>query len=276
MKSAEIFSGKQSFRYNRVIHVLIIVVIGFIAYSNSFHVPFQLDDRPNITENILIKDTDYLFAPSGYCSNLFPPADRQFMCHFFKTRYIGYLTFAMNYYLNGTHVTGYHIVNFAIHTINALLVYLLVILTFRTPFLSASGLKDRAALIGLFSGLLFIAHPVQTQAVTYIVQRFASLETMFYLLSLVLYIKARLRTSEKVGAEAGIQTGGRARRYSFNPAVVFYILSLISAVLAMKTKEISFTLPVIMVIYEFFFFTGNRGKRILHLIPFLLTMLIIP
>ena len=52
----------------------------------------------------------------------------------FRHRYIGYLTFALNYWIHKLDVTGYHLVNLAIHILNGLIVYWLVILTFRTPF----------------------------------------------------------------------------------------------------------------------------------------------
>jgi len=70
-------------------------------------------------------------------------------------------------------VAGYHVVNLYIHIINALMVYWLVVLTFRTPFLSSSTLRARSNQVALFTGLFFACHPVQTQAVNYIWQRVA-------------------------------------------------------------------------------------------------------
>ena len=166
--------------------------------------------------------------------------------------------------MHGLDVTGYHIFNLVIHLLNALLVYWLIILTFRTPYASAYLQKDVLKTsapyrwIPLFTALLFVSHPVQTQAVTYIVQRFASLSTLFYLASLVLYIKARGSDSSKKA------------RYAF------YAGSIISAILAMRTKEIAFTLPVMAVLYEFMFFRGDIKKRVLYLLPLVLTMFIIP
>jgi tetratricopeptide (TPR) repeat protein len=174
---------------------------------------------------------------------------------------VGYFTFALNYLLHGADVAGYHIVNLIIHVLNALLVYGLVVLSFRTPLLQRSSLKHRAGTIALFSALLFAGHPVQTEAVTYIVQRFASLATLFYLVSLAAYIKSRL---------AGLENRSKWK----TPA--WYAVSLVSAVLAMKTKEIAFTLPVVITLYEFLFFEGTIKKRILLLLPLLLTMVIIP
>jgi tetratricopeptide (TPR) repeat protein len=175
-----------------------------------------------------------------------------------KTRYIGYLSFALNYYLDGLNVIGYHILNILIHIINALLVYRLVILTFRTPFFNAfSSDKSNVTAVAFISALLFACHPVQTQAVTYIVQRLASLATLFYLLSIVSYIKSRVELSAP-------------RRKSF------YILSIVSAIFAMFTKEISFTLPLSIILCEIFFFEGSIRKRTLYLLPMVLTMLLIP
>ena len=76
----------------------------------------------------------------------------------------------------------------------AVLVYVLVLLTFRTPFLEQSVLKRHSRYIALFAGLLFVSHPVQTEAVTYIFQRLASLGAFLYLLSLTAYISSRLST----------------------------------------------------------------------------------
>ncbi len=54
--------------------------------------------------------------------------------NFVMLRYIGYLTFALDYMIHGFSVARYHVVNIAIHIANAILVYLFVLLTFRTPF----------------------------------------------------------------------------------------------------------------------------------------------
>ena len=236
-KSTKIF-------YSPLFHILLISVIGLIVYSNTFHSAFYYDDVPLIAENNTIKALNNFWPPSG-------------------SRYIGMLTFALNYKFHGLAVTGYHIVNLTVHLLNAVLVYFLVLLTLKTPALSqsAAGASRYSSLIPMFSALLFVSHPVQTQAVTYIVQRFTSLATFFYLLSLVCYIKSRLSSSN-------------ASRFTF------YAFALISAVLAMKTKEISFTLPFVIVLYEIFFFRSPAPdpdmKRLFYLLPFLLTLLIIP
>jgi len=244
----------KDFLHKPVFHILLISFCGLLAYSNTFHVPFLFDDIRNIVENHMLRDLGNLWPPSG-------------------SRWFGFLTFALNYKLHGLDVTGYHIVNLAIHLINSILFYFLVIVSFQTPFLIKSSLKNNSGLIAFTSGLIFVAHPIHTQAVTYIVQRFASLATLFYLLSLVTFIKWRLlpQTAENTG-----QTRNRNGLFNRLKSALWYLSSVLTAILAMKTKEISFTLPVIITLYEFMFFHGSVKKRLLALFPLALTMLIIP
>ncbi|MEJ2697438.1 MAG: tetratricopeptide repeat protein [Candidatus Sulfobium sp.] len=278
-----------------LIHILFIAALGFLVYSNTFYSSFHWDDSPQISHNTVIKDIrNFTSNTKGYDFN--------------PRRFAGYFSFALNYYLGGGSVTGYHIVNFVIHLINAFLVYFLVMLTFKTPYFSnqqsATGdrqavprnnpplsppklrgdegglnfpdsrftIHDQRPFIALFSALLFVSHPLQTEAVTYIVQRLASLATLFYLLSLVLYIKGRL----EVGGRGSEGESVKSSHPIPHTKYVFYSLSLISAVLAMKTKEIAFTLPVIIVLYEFAFFKSSPKKKLLLLLPVVLTLLIIP
>jgi Tfp pilus assembly protein PilF len=205
-------------------------------------------------KNPIIKDLRYFSEPSSARD-----FEGDFEYNAFKRRYIGYLTFALNYRLHGLNVTGYHIVNLFVHICTSIFLYFFIILTFKTPFLSNSAIREHSRQIALFTALLFACHPLQTQAVTYIWQRVTSLSAMFYLLSLVAYIKWRLPRDE-----AGLKT------------VPLYLISLISTIFAMKTKEIAFTFPVMLTLYEMIFFEGKIKKRVLYLIPFFVTMLIIP
>ena len=196
-----------------------------------------------------------------------PSSSRDFDIPFkktFKRRYIGFLTFALNYRLHGFNVAGYHFVNIFAHICSALLLYFFIILTFRTPYLRNSAIKDYERHIALFTALLFACHPLQTQAVTYIWQRVTSLCTMFYLLSMVAYIKWRLYTQESVTSgdpprrEVRSQKSGeriqhiseKTNSFFSLKSVFWYLCSVICAVLAMKTKEIAFMLPVMLTLYE--------------------------
>lgn len=217
----------------------IIAALALLIYSNTFRSSFQFDD--------------YLYV-IDYCKahplrDYWPP---------YGTRYITYLSFAINYSLGGLEPFGYHAVNTLIHVINGLLAFGVITAAFKTPAMeSGRGEKGLPFAVALAASLIFVAHPVQTEAVTYVSQRFASLATLFYLLSLFLYARWRERDN--------------------NGNFLFYIGSILSALLAQKTKEIAFTLPFMIALYEFAFFGREKaGRRILRLVPFFLALLIVP
>ncbi len=244
---------------------MLLIALGIIGYSNTFNVPFHFDDRENIITNPIIKNLDYYKTPSK--AKVYKSTTEYPML---INRYIGSITFALNYKINKLNVTGYHVVNLLIHLINSLLVYWFVHLIFITLASRAGGdnplFLKHGSTIALFSALLFVTHPIQTQAVTYITQRFASLATMFYLVSIIMYTKFRLTLNKVNGEDQKISVR----------ALGYCLIAIFTAVLAMKTKEIAFTLPAMIVLYEFIFFKGETKSRILYLIPFILTMLIIP
>ncbi len=229
----------------RLFTVITICLLGILIYSNTFNSPFHFDDRENIVENISIRDLNNLQA----------------IWSFAPTRFITYLSLACNYHFNQLRVSGYHLVNLVIHLASAILVWHFALLTFSTPIMKDKWITRHAEVISFLSGLIFVVHPIQTQGVTYIIQRTASLATFFYMASLNLYIKARLLAY-------GRQTPARWNFY--------YVLSLSTAVLGMFTKEIVLTLPLMILLYEFCFWgSGNRFKW-KYLVPFLILLLIIP
>jgi tetratricopeptide (TPR) repeat protein len=242
------------------ISLAVVVIVGLIVYSNTFYSPFVFDDEAYIQNSRIVRDFTFFSSPSeiSSLSNRMWTIKAQF-----RNRIVGHFTLWLNYQAHGLDVTGYHIVNLTIHLINSVIVYLFVLLIFRTPVIknnynieTASG-PDPGKIIALLCALFFVAHPIQTQAVTYLSQRFTCLATLFCLLAILLYGKARLSASPC------------HRRACF-------AFSLICVVLAMHTKEISFTLPVILTLYEFTFFHDTMRRRLLRLSPFLLTMSIIP
>lgn len=210
----------------------------FIIYSNVLHGPFIFDDGMYIIDNQQIKDFSLLWPPSP--------------------RFLTYLSFAFNYSLGGLNTFGYHLFNVIVHIFNSALVFAVALLFFRTAALKDKGVEMYALPVALMASFFFAAHPVQTQAVSYITQRFASLTALFYLLSIACWLK--WRTSER---------SGRA---------VFYGVALLSAIAAQLTKETGFTLPAVIVLLELAFFmgTGSKWKRCAALVPFILVMAIVP
>lgn len=223
----------------------LIFALGLAVYSNTFHCSFQFDDSIYIVGNPSIHHLQDLQAIWKFC----------------PCRFLAFLSIAINYHLHQLHVLGYHLVNLAIHVVCALLVWRLVLLTFWTPVMKAEKISRHAGTVALFAGLLFVSHPVQTEAVTYIWQRATSLMTMFYLASLTCYITSRLKDEQELE-----KAGARAH----------YGWALAAALAAMFTKENAITLPIIIGIYEFYFFKSPNSLRWQKLWPFVLTLAIIP
>lgn len=216
--------------------LVLIVLTGIIAYSNSFGVPFLYDDSTSIVDNPVIRDLGSFLGGEGFRYN--------------PRRFLTYLSLALNYRLGGLDVTGYHLLNLALHLSVAVLVYHLVKVTFRTPRLVRSRLAHHATRIALLSSLLFVAHPMHTEAVTYLVQRTTSLAALFYLLALYLYARGRLGT-------------GTAAAFSYAGA----LLSVLAAALC---KENSATLPLAILLYEASFFVTPWRRRARLIVPLVL------
>lgn len=187
---------------------------------------------------------------------------------------------------------GYHIFNLIIHVLTAFLVYQLLFQILQLSnsnknsptTASANGhgaqalppLDDNLFWPSFLGGLLFLVHSLATQAVTYITQRYTSLATLFYVASVFCYLKARTIVSGK----QRVRSMAPEQKLFFNPHhLAWYGLSVLAGVLAMYTKEMSITLPVVTLLVEFLFVEcsfKNIGKRALYLLPLLSTGLIIP
>jgi len=122
--------GAVYLSYKRAIVIATIIAMGFTAYSNSFSVPFHFDDREYLIGNPLIEEAETFFHPERYCARqpdeLQFPKEKEDACQFYRTRFLTYATFAVNYYFSGEKEFSYHVVNFIIHLLNALLVFSLI------------------------------------------------------------------------------------------------------------------------------------------------------
>ncbi len=212
--------------------MLVIVCVGITIYSNSLDCSFHLDDE-SITKNHLITDVKYI-------PELIKDEPQ---------RFVAYLTFMANYLSHGLDVKGYHVVNIAIHILNAALIFMIVSLLIGFREQKDRYLKGNKYALALLVAGLFVVHPVQTQAVTYVVQRLASLATLFYLLSLWCYLMVRMK------AERGLVQ-----------KILFTAVGLISFVLGMFTKEIVYTLPILILVIEFIFVYEGKVMRFLKAI----------
>ncbi len=215
-----LFSGAKP--KQTAVAMITLITLVLLAYANTFNAPFKYDDTNNILENPHIRMTS--LTPDIVTS--------MFKC-INPRRPVANLSFAINYYFHGYDVRGYHVVNLIIHTITALLLFLIARET-----LSLCKVQNTWA--PFLAAALWSVNPVHTQSVTYIVQRMTSLATMFYMLTIFFYIRARM-----VDTMAGKH---RVRRY------ILYALCLLSGLLGMASKEITVTLPALIFLYEWYFF----------------------
>lgn len=223
-----------------LVFFLLATLIGAI-YSNTLQAPYQLDDYAQLSGNKALQNPSNLLAIWRYGSGRFLPN----------------LTFALNYYFGGENVLGYHLVNISIHIVTSFMVYLFALALFQTPRLRNHPLSEHAKTIALLSGLFFASHPIQIQAVTYIVQRQASFAALFYVTTCFLYLSSRLKRSKKL-----------------------YLAAVLFCAASMFTKQIVVTLPATIFLCEFFLFSRDShcsfGSCLARLVPFLMMMAIIP
>ena len=216
-------SGSDS--HSNLSRVLIAAVILFFlifaVYFNTFDAHWQFDDKPNILDNKYLHIEN--LKPESLVQTFITQPTNPNVIGKKLYRPVSFLTFAINWYLGKDRVFGYHFVNFLIHFLTTLFLFMAIL-----NLLGSTNFKEKfnnnKYLIAFLSAALWAVNPIQTQAVTYIVQRMTSLAAMFYILSMLCYIKCRMSNS--------------------SPGRVFFLLSCaLSFLLAVGSKENAVMLP---------------------------------
>ena len=173
----------------------------FFAYSNTINSPFVLDDSHAILENHVIRMNEITLKElAGF-----------FNSNFVSDRLLPKFSFALNYFFGQYNVKGYHLVNIIIHVINGILLFFFINITFsisaKLSYKPVIFRHNDLLNISVFSVLIWLLHPLQTNSVTYIVQRMNSMAVLFYILSLLLYAKGRnLQIEQKTLDNAHLNT----------------------------------------------------------------------
>lgn len=188
---------------------LLFTLLGFLIYSNTFGVSPRFDDSIFIFDKILVRDISRIWTGG----DLF--------------RKIPYLTFAFNYWWTGQEVWSWHLVNLICHIVTTCVVYGIARAVWRSPIMQKSPLAAHAEWLSLMTGLVFLCHPIQTSAVTYIYQRMIVIATFFHALAIYGYLKARI--------------DGRRR---------YWLIAVGASVLAVFTKQVNMTLPLTLLLTE--------------------------
>ncbi len=196
-----------------------VVVLGAAVYANSFSVPFLFDD--------------YFVIVANPETHSVEPWSRFFS----RSRGIPHLLDTLNYLAGGEDVWGYHLVNLMIHLANGVLVYAIALLTLRLPI--HGGRYERSATaLATITALVFTVHPLQTMAVTYIVQRAESVAAMFYLLAVLLF------------------AAGLSGRIALRGAALAGVLVAVGLI-GIMSKETVASLPAALALYYACFLRGE-------------------
>ncbi|MDP3071004.1 MAG: tetratricopeptide repeat protein [Opitutaceae bacterium] len=208
----------------------LVIVAVVAAYWGSLGVPFLFDDVPSIVENPALRGLAAWWTSlmSGEAGGLTTSG-----------RPVLALSFVLNHALGGHAVAGYHLVNLAIHAAAALCLLGLVRRTLELP-VWAGRFRPCSLSIATAAAALWALHPMQTAAVTYVVQRAESLAALWVLATLYTHVR---------GAGAA---GAAARRWR--------IASVAACLLGMGTKETAVVAPVLVLLHDRAFVSGTfRG-----------------
>ena len=211
---------------------VLLAMVALFVYASSFSASFVLDDHHTILNSTRIR---HILPLGDLLSGRRPVVDA---------------TLAINYALGELNVGGYHAVNLLIHLLAGLTLYGIVARTLvREPFRNRFG--RAASYLALVAALLWLVHPLQTQAVTYVIQRCESLMGLFYLLTLYCLIR-----------------GVDSQR-----AWLWYGAGVIACALGTGCKAVMLTAPVAVLLYDYLFVSRSLGQTLRQRWGFYLALL---
>ncbi|HEV3215531.1 MAG TPA: tetratricopeptide repeat protein [Vicinamibacterales bacterium] len=203
----------------------VILAAGFLVYANSLSSPFVLDDNDSIVNNPAVRQLSTVGAVLLQYNT--PIAGRPAVA----------ASFALDYALGGLAVRAYHVTNVGVHLLCALLLFGVVRRTLKLPRL-ADRYRRAADNLGLAIALIWVVHPLNSEAVDYVTQRTESMMALFLLLTL--YAAIRSVTCSRKAMWASI--------------------SVVSCALGMACKESMVVAPVIVFLYDrIFLFDSLRA-----------------
>lgn len=192
-----------------------------IAWHNSFSAAFVYDDVPAITGNSSIRRLWSAFSAGRTDLTV-------------SGRPLGNLSLAVNYAFDGTRVQGYHALNLLIHLLAGAALFGVVRRTLVRPALR-DHFGETAPWLALTVAVLWLVHPLQTESVTYTIQRVESLMGLFYLFTLYCFIR-------------GVESAQPAK---------WHTAAVVACVAGMASKEVMVSAPLMVLIYDRTFFVSS-------------------
>lgn len=199
---------------------ILLLVVVMAAYSNNLHGAFILDDVPWILNNQNIRILWPLWKPLVNTS-----------------RPVVQWSLAVNFALGGPNVIGYHLANNLLHALTALGLFGVVRRTLHTERLVAR-FGNAADGLAFAAALLWALHPLNTESVTYVIQRSESMAGLFSILTL--YCAIRGATGKQVAA--------------------WNCLAVLSCALAVGSKPVSAVVPFVVLAYDRVFLAGTWSE----------------
>ncbi|NLU39899.1 MAG: hypothetical protein GXX78_13565 [Bacteroidales bacterium] len=218
-------NGLENLASKPLFFPLFFLCVTFLAYFNSFTVPFLFDDYNQILNRANIHSFT-VFNDLSFWLNV-------------NQRPFSLFTLAVNYHFGGENVFGYHLLNVFIHFLSGLFLF------YWLRMLPEVNSSTRRSWLPLLATLFFLLHPAQIQSVTYIIQRMTSLAGMFLILSVLLYTYGRLE---------------HVRQADFRKGFFYYCAAILAGVLGLLSKQNAVVFPVVFLLVEFFFIRNKGGK----------------
>jgi tetratricopeptide (TPR) repeat protein len=228
----------------RILWLLVLLIVVFLlsAYSNSLFSPFTLDDTHSFV--IEPKVLQFTFSLEGFAGLA--------KTKFGLARYLPMLSFALDLRWGGGRIIAFHITNIVIHLLATLALFLMLKELLKLCRVSrrrenCTFSDSTINLIAISIAGIWALNPVQTNAVTYLVQRMTSMAGLFYFLALYFYLKGRISWIEQRGCYrlAGCVLG----------CILFWFCALMS-------KQITVTLPLMILLLEGLLVGGRQLFRV--------------
>jgi protein O-mannosyl-transferase len=236
-----------------------VAVATLLVYIRSLLNDFvNWDDGPYVITNLHIRSFDAAFFRWAF-----------FDFYKFNWHPLTWISHALDYAFWGLNPLGHHLTNIILHAINTSLVVVLALKLLEIvrersdPHMPASFLNDRTVLIAAgVTGLLFGLHPVHVESVAWVAERKDLLCALFFLLSIMSYVRYADDVSDK---------SHRAERKGSTPCTMrfafftnkHYLLTLGFFVLALMSKPMAVSLPVVLLILDWYPFVRIRSWKTL-------------
>ena len=228
------------------IAILLIISIG--VYLNTLSNEFVYDDEAQVLRNPWIKDVKHI--PEIFLTNVWAFMDKESPSNYYRP--LMHIVYMIDYYIFGLKPWGFHLTNIIFHAGVTLLVFLIASILINQslnlnskfiPNKSGQNSKSKIQNPAFIAALLFAAHPIHTEAVTWVGGIPELSFTLFYLLSFYLYINSNKRYTP---LNPLLRGENKNKRWGKG-----FILSLLFFFLAALCKETALTLPLLLFVYDY-------------------------